>query len=489
MSDIKVSNNLTFCVRTKSAKNASEALFKYNEQDKESIKWLQEGNEMPIFFDTNVLLNIYDISEKERDSFIKFLQKNKKRVYISSQVQREYLRHRVLQIRGVKSRITKIKNEIATTAGEIDKLIENKLGGIKGVAYRSVVKYGMPRTYECLNKIIEKLSDDQFTKQIAEAQTIANELNDVLAKECRGFEIISRYETNDALLTAIAELQFTNPLDDQEKQYVIDLYKSIKVLYDKADNEMARETLTFPGSGDKDKSVESDEYESVAWGDLYIYCDILKFMKEHDTDVLFITRDVTKGDWLRKDSKSPFPHYIENSFEQTGHIMFIKDSDRYLPLVTENNPDIDSIVTDSESNGSTEEPSITDKYSEIETHQQQIIGNNFEDSIEDEMFCANTSLHTFGIRKYRKITKEIFMSELHICCDWASSYGAGYVNVNYFIYDILGQKKYDFESCRTILRTLQNDSLVSVKTENHEGRDVECISIIGESSKNESIRV
>ena len=191
--DIKICKDLCFRTRTCSIKKASEAHANYNKKDVDSSSWLQEGNTMPIFIDTNVFLNIYDISEKERDSFIRFLEKNKDRIYVSSQVQREYLRHRILQIRGVKSKITKLKNEILSSISDIDKVIENKLSGIKGVAYRSVVKYGMPNTYNLLSEIMRILNNDNCQKSLSEAQAISENIKDVLANECLIFENISSY--------------------------------------------------------------------------------------------------------------------------------------------------------------------------------------------------------------------------------------------------------------------------------------------------------
>ena len=43
-------------------------------------------NEIPIFLDTNVLLDYYKISFSERDDIIKFFDQNKNRIYIQKKI-------------------------------------------------------------------------------------------------------------------------------------------------------------------------------------------------------------------------------------------------------------------------------------------------------------------------------------------------------------------------------------------------------------------
>lgn len=472
--DIKICKDLCFRTRTLSVKKASEAHVKYNEHDKDSSSWLQEGNPMPIFIDTNVFLNIYDISEKERECFIRFLKKNKDRIYVSSQVQREYLRHRILQIRGVKSKIMKLKNEILTSVSNIDKVIDNKLLGIKGIAYRSVVKYGMPNTYNLLSEIIKILDDDDCKKSLSNAQSISEKIKDVLNNECSEFESISLYERSDALMDAISNLKILPSLDDDERLCIIDMYKKCRERFDNETNKMTRTTITFPGSGNKNKPVEESEEESVAWGDLYIYCDMLKYMKQNETNVLFITRDIAKGDWLSRENHKPFAHYIENAYEQTGYLMFIKESDNYLPLVTENNP-VSMEETDNEDDCLVpcQDEVITIHPTEERINElKKVAAEAFVDINKSENINTLPNIH-----KYRIITPEQFIKELNDYSDWTNSYGAGFVSKNYFIYDILGQKKYDYNTSKEVLQILIKDGTLSVTKVSHDNKEIECILI------------
>ena len=80
---VQVGANFTFRTRYKSIVDANTALRKYAAGIEHRDEWVYEENKMPIFLDTCVLLNLYDVSEKERVEFIKFIRKNKDRIYIS----------------------------------------------------------------------------------------------------------------------------------------------------------------------------------------------------------------------------------------------------------------------------------------------------------------------------------------------------------------------------------------------------------------------
>ena len=92
------------------------------------------------------------------------------------------------------------------------------------------------------------------------------------------------------------------------------------------------------------------------------------------------------------------------------------------------------------------------------------------------------------IHKYRNITPDQFLKELIDYTDWINSYGAGFVNKNYFIYDILGQKKYDYNSSKEILQKLINDGTLIVKKESHDNKDIDCISIKEKKTKSTQLR-
>ncbi len=47
-----------------------------------------------------------------------------------------------------------------------------------------------------------------------------------------------------------------------------------------------------------------------------------------------MTRDVTKGDWLQKENRNPYNHYIENTFFATKNILYIIDAEKSLETIS-----------------------------------------------------------------------------------------------------------------------------------------------------------
>src|SRR5438105_3207853 len=51
-------------------------------------------SDLPIFIDTNVFLRYYSIAEIDREPLLEFFSNYKKRIYITTQVQKEIIRNR-----------------------------------------------------------------------------------------------------------------------------------------------------------------------------------------------------------------------------------------------------------------------------------------------------------------------------------------------------------------------------------------------------------
>lgn len=478
MADPQISDSLTFKCRVGSLKASIDALAYYSNGNKQSSEWLKETSQMPIFLDTNLLLNIYDISQRERDSFIKFLEKNKKRIILSSQVRREYLRHRVLQIRGVQGRINKNKAEITNTLDKTRKDIEGLKGALMGVTYRNIVKYGMPKTYEHLKQILDILYGSEAEDRHKNVYTLSEQiLTSTLEDECNSFQRIASYMYDDPILKALNNVATVDDLTADEQKYIVAHYKSLRANFDAHKDGWSKESVTFPGSGDAGKPIDGSIEESVAWADLYIYCQMLKYMKSYDCDVLFITHDVSKGDWLQKGTNEPFIHYIENAYEQTGRMMYIKNSDEYLPLVTEQQHGVDISEIDSLEDNDSDE-ALDNEMVKDQRDETECIDDGIVDYAKDKQSKTwQEKLQKRLYPKFREIDKQTFMTELYKCNDWANSYGAGYVSRSYFIFDILGQKHYDFTSCIEVLDELVAENTVNIVKEEHDGHLMECIEI------------
>ena len=467
----QVNKAFSFRTRYRSLKKAKEALEHYNEGVKGMDDWLYD-DKMPFFLDSCVLLNLYMISDIERRSFVEFIEKNKERIIISSQVEREYNRRRVPQINKFMGQVEDLKNQINKILEKLDNSIKNIKGGVMGVANQSIVRLGMPEVGSKLKEIVEIFDQPSFTTSYEKKlRKCKEEIDQHIEEECSQCMIRADFEYNDPVLAALSETVVLPSLSETEQSFIIELYKKLKSAFDDSktekDGEIKSIDITFPGSGDPKKPVDAPIEESVGWGDLYIYHEMLCYMKEYDTDVVFLTKDITKEDWLKKD-KTPFVHYIINAYEMTGHVMYILNSDDFIPL--------SFLSVAGKSKRKEDEDSLGDL-----PESDSVYGNVFDDSYEVVDWSEGEAY--LNGRSYKEITEDIFIEELNKTTKWATTYGAGYVGENYFIYNILRMKHYNFEQARTILDQLVDRGSVVRAQEEHDGHSFSCISLKGEKTE------
>lgn len=477
---IMVGEDLTFRTRYASIVAANTALQAYTKGIQNRDEWVYEENTMPIFLDTCVLLNLYDISETERVEFIKFIHKNKDRIYISSQVQREYNRRRVLSVKGFKERVNKTKTDIQTTLSKAAATYQNEKEGITNLVNRNLIKYGMPQVASKLKELDEFLKQPAYNTELQEKlKQCSDFITQHIDEECEKCWQNADFEYVDPVQEAIMEAKLLPSLSAEEQKYIVDLYKKLRVPFDDLKpTDKGRETIIFPGAGDKDKPADGPIEESVAWGDLYIYHEMLRFMKENCTDVVFMTRDVTKKDWIKQDHRA-YVHYIVNSYEMTDHLMYILDADGVVPTFNT----IETKPEDTDEDEISEKPiklvpAEGDADGEVKTETPTIEGAESESDENDpylQLKWIDLSDWNSGRTDYRLITKPLLMAELQKTTKWAMSYGAGYVGESHFIYNILRHKHYDYDSIKEVLEELIADGKVERRDETHDDHTFSCL--------------
>lgn len=475
-----VGAGLTFRTRYASIVAANTALQAYTKGIQSRDEWVYEENTMPIFLDTCVLLNLYDISETERVEFIKFIRKNKDRIYISSQVQREYNRRRVLSVKGFKDRVDKTKSDILSTLAKVATTYQNEKEGITNLVNRNLIKYGMPQVASKLKELEDFLKQPPYNSELQEKLKQCSEfISQHIDKECEQCWQNADFEYIDPVQEAIMEAKLLPSLSAEEQNYIVDLYKKLRVPYDELKpTDKERETIAFPGAGDKEKPVDGPIEESVAWGDLYIYHEMLRFMKENSTDVVFMTRDVTKQDWIKQDHRA-YVHYIVNGYEMTDHLMYILDADGVVPTFNT----IETKQDETDEDEISEKPikplsSDSDGDDEIQTAHTVIEGAETE-TVEYSPYLQlkwkGLSEWNGGRNDYKLITKPLLLAELQKTTKWAMSYGAGYVGESHFIYNILRHKHYDYDSIKEVLEDLIAEGKVERRDETHDEHTFSCL--------------
>lgn len=426
---------------------SQKALELYSEKLESALSF---ENDIPIFLDTNVLLDYYRISFSERDELIKFFEKNKERIYLTKQIEQEFLRHRIDHIRSYLNSLDEFVNAYRNIRAEIERL---KNGEIKGFDHYITKNIILKNDYQDLRKELstfndtlkEKLknlfSESDFEVQIEEKEKKIEDIR----KRLEGQADIER---NDPLLNVISKFQLTPELSKDEQEILKMKFDCLTSVYDSVKNDQNKNwKSTFPGCGEKKENP---------YGDFVIYHEIIKFLKTSKTDAVFLTNDVEKNDWLLKNKADykPYTHYIINSYalsEQTLYIFNAQDKIRvsYSPVYTENESEEDVII-DNESNDFIDNEEEKD---EIEGKKLKVIGK------------INVDTHKYNFySEYDDITKKEFLRELAESQKWAENYGSGFVGLNSFIMKYLGAKGYHYRSSYDVKDELVREGLVEIYT-------------------------
>lgn len=268
-----------------------------------------EGN-LPILLDTNILLGYYGMSQTEKEKLLEFLEKLKDRIILTKQVEEEFLRNRLTVIKkdffGPLNRITedyqKMRSDIE---GHLRNFRDNK---------KKILSQDYPDLFNKLQEIEEEvkatLNDETFVEDVKNRveETTTDHKNIALI---------------DGLLDKVSKFKITDELSETEREFLekqfiekVDAYKNEK--------ELTRWKIAVPGCG---------ETKDDAIGDFIIYHEALKYMKENETSLIFLTNDVTKGDWLQLD-KNPHNHYIEQTFRLTDEVCYIIHAERTLTEIS-----------------------------------------------------------------------------------------------------------------------------------------------------------
>ena len=286
---------------------SNKALRKYAENFEDCSKL--KGN-LPIILDTNILLGYYGMSQKEKDKLLDFLDNFKDRIIITKQVELEFLRNRLTVI---KKDFFGPLNKIADDYNKMRSDIEGHLKNFKENK-KKILGQDYPDLFDKLQEIEKEvkivINDDTFIEDVKSRveETTTDHKNIALI---------------DNLLDKVSQFKLTDELSTEETEFLATKFEEHLQSY-KTEKEISRWKLAIPGCG---------ETKDDAIGDYIIYHEALKYMKENNTSVIFLTNDVTKGDWLQID-KNPHNHYIEQTFRITDEIIYIIHAERTLPTIS-----------------------------------------------------------------------------------------------------------------------------------------------------------
>ena len=428
---IRISDSFCFAFHNGNLGIQMKAMKYFNEHLGAKENFWVKDNSIPIVLDTNVLLNAYFYSKQERQQFIKFLNANHSRIYIVSQVDTEFQRKRPSFKEAYSLKLKDTAKTLSNFLEEKDEVIAGFVKKLSNFKQTPIIRFDYPDNVQAINSVIESLGKwERENNEIVSSlkKGIDDKLKDLYSSIENDKQAI---DDDKDLLIALSKCHFTEELQSKEKEYLSSLYaachETFHKMQDSKDIRDVDKHYTFPGRGDKDKLKEGKEAE----GDFYIYHEILKLMKTLKKDVIFLTNDLSKKDWVNKELL-PYEHYVANSYNLTNHVFYIVDG-KALPLA--------SILYETEAN--VDDESYGDDGVDVKHH-------------------------------YREISQDAFLSNLKTCIAWAESYGAQYVSKDYFIYCILGRKKYEFEGSRKVLEELVKEHQVEI----YKHDDKDCLRLL-----------
>lgn len=439
----------------------------YYKENQKDFKTVLKSQEIPIALDANVLLQLYRISSAERNVFLQFLQNNSQRIVIPSQVQIEYLRHRIAEIRKVRKAIKVLNVEYEKFYSDFLKFKEKFNEQMSQFKNKPLV-----RDMQVVeDKIDEMLAFIGSTFPSDFVENASPQIQEVKTKLSEGIEISLRNaisETEDNVLAAVSESKLLPERTEEEILFLEEKYKELQAIYEthKQDKEN-KDLYTYPGSGDwrKDKEGFSPA------GDFIIYHELMAYMRDNDVDLYFLTNDTTKGDWINNDRK-PFFHYVTDTYLNTGHMMYFLDVKDFTTLSFVSMTGSDSEEDDGEhlnkeiqKESPISEETISDK--ELDCKEERTMDGQEN----DEAIIKSHKDTSF----YKDITPDQFKQILEYSLEWSKDSDEGFVGKEYFIYGYLGRQKFKYKtSCRVLAELIKNGE-IEVYRRLHNGKEIACL--------------
>ena len=453
----------------------NEALQYYRNHQLEDDNWLYEENGLPVFLDTNVLLDLYRTSIRARDLFLSFINKNASRIVLTGQIQQEFMRHRVDKILEATRKNKSVKDDLNKLITVIECIHKDVIDRLTQWDNRSDTARDLKNVRLRLTQLKTYIQDNNISNQ-EEFKKLIKEVRDYVEPDFKDLEAQLVTEETDNVLESISKTQVLDTLTDDEKTFIFNLYDELWTKASSYETKTeTRDIYAFPGRGDHTKKDNGED----PCGDLYIYHEMLTYIDEHDTDAIFLTGDVTKSDWIKSNGQ-PYIQYIIDSYANTKHIIHIRNYRDYNFGIYAGNEDAivdanEDTTTTNNCTNSPEQPTIDT--SDITTPTDNISQEEYQP------FILNIGdYHTPHLR----ITEDLFMEELSKSLRWAKSYGNGYISMNFFIRDILGNKGFNTGFSYSVMNNLVKSNKIIIVQQEDDGHTFNSIQIVDSKATKKS---
>lgn len=266
-----------------------------------NIKNLLENEEYIIILDTNVLLNIYRYSPEFSEFGMECLLAIKDYIYLPATVRLEFGKHCRAAFANMEARVKKASKE---TTDRINKAKENILASCINLERLKFSDVGDFK--EGLTAILDNLTKYAFD----------------FFDERKGLELISHYwGKNDK----VAEL--VKYIADDARVMVEPSQEEIFAWCEEGEERYKKGNP--PGFKDAKNKDGVRKY-----GDLIIWKEILKFSRENNKNIIFITDDVKSDWWETNEEKRTFHNSLISEFSKTGHTINAYESQTFYSLLS-----------------------------------------------------------------------------------------------------------------------------------------------------------
>ena len=165
-----VNDNFHFGSYQYNAIKVNQALEYYNAHPLDGQNWLYAGD-MPIFIDTNVLIDLYSSSYIARDAFLNFMQRNSNRIVIPRHVLDEYMSKRMYVIEKIPQDVANKRERLENVAAKLEKphaIFEDQ---INSELHERGFLHDAPNVKDILRQILDNLKnrlqvDEEYNKLI-----------------------------------------------------------------------------------------------------------------------------------------------------------------------------------------------------------------------------------------------------------------------------------------------------------------------------------
>ncbi len=263
---------------------------------KEPKKHVKEVWQSCIFmFDTNVLLNLYRYSDKQRDEFLAILKANNDRVWLPNRVAEEYLSNRLNAIDAQENSYNKMIDSIDSLKKDLEN--SNQHPFISSKMMKEVAR-----------------NFDELTKELTENKKVHSDR-------------INEDDVRDRILD-IFKGKVGLPYNDDKLEEII------------KNGENRYQKKIPPGYKDSNKinDIASLEERCKPYGDLIIWFQIIDKAKLDKKPIVLITND-RKEDWwtiFKGRTIGTRPELIKEFKDETDEEFYMYQPNRFLELAMEN---------------------------------------------------------------------------------------------------------------------------------------------------------